>query len=261
LNEFPRETRRKFFTTASRLFVAPAIGVGWVLNCTRAESQSQNEQHEETKEPGNSKDQKENGEVTATEDLMREHGILRRTLIVYAEIVPKLHQDPSGINPSILQKAAKLFQTFGEDYHERKLEESYIFPEVKKLGGSVSELADVLLLQHNRGREITQYILRISNSEGLAAKAHELAAVLETFVRMYESHAAREDTVLFPAWKASHSASQLDELAEKFEDIEHKQFGQDGFEFAVKQITEIEEALGIADLSKFTAPAPPAGKG
>ena len=37
------------------------------------------------------KDKDEQGaEVTATEDLMREHGVLRRALLVYFEIVPKL---------------------------------------------------------------------------------------------------------------------------------------------------------------------------
>ena len=46
-------------------------------------------------------------------------------------------------------------------------------------------------------------------------------------------------------------------MGETFEDIEHRQFGQDGFEEAVKQIAAVEEALGFADLAQFTAPRPP----
>ena len=50
---------------------------------------------------------------------------------------------------------------------------------------------------------------------------------------------------------------QLDEMNDKFEDIEHEQFGEDGFEDAVKQISAIETSLGLADISQFTAPPPP----
>jgi hypothetical protein len=46
-------------------------------------------------------------------------------------------------------------------------------------------------------------------------------------------------------------------MNEKFEDIEHQQFGEDGFENALKQIAEIEQSLGLSDLAQFTAPAPP----
>jgi len=60
-----------------------------------------------------------------------------------------------------------------------------------------------------------------------------------------------------PAWKDALSAHQLDEMGEMFEEIEHQQFGKDGFEDAVAQIARIEQALGIADIARFTAPPPP----
>jgi hypothetical protein len=48
------------------------------------------------------------------------------------------------------------------------------------------------------------------------------------------------------------SRHQLDEMGETFEDIEKQQFGKDGFDDAVKQITQIEQTLGLADISQFT---------
>ena len=84
-----------------------------------------------------------------------------------------------------------------------------------------------------------------------------LAKTLEYFVRMYEHHAVIEDTIIFPAWKAAVGQSELDELGAKFEDIEHEQFGDDGFEVALKRMEEIETSLGLSDLAMFTAPAPP----
>ena len=53
-------------------------------------------------------------EVTAVEDLMREHGILRRALLVYREAATRLRQDPGSIPPDTLEKAANLFRVLGE---------------------------------------------------------------------------------------------------------------------------------------------------
>src|SRR5881227_3469403 len=88
-------------------------------------------------------------------------------------------------------------------------------------------------------------------------RMRSLWKVFETFVLMYQNHAAREDTIIFPAWKKNFSDKQLDEISDQFEDIEHKMFGKDGFEDAEKKISSIEEALGFADLAQFTPPAPP----
>ena len=95
------------------------------------------------------------------------------------------------------------------------------------------------------------------NGKVSSLHANPLADVFESFVLMYENHAAREDTIVFPAWKKNFSDKQLDEISDQFEDIEHKMFGKDGFEEAEKTISSIEAALGLDNLSKFTAPAPP----
>jgi hemerythrin-like domain-containing protein len=197
-------------------------------------------------------------EVTATEDLMREHGVIRRALLVYFESVPKLRQNPSSVDPSALHRTAELFRTFGEDYHERMLEEQHIFPLVRKQGGELQKYADILIAQHNRGREITEYVLAVTNGAKIStAHAEPLAKVFDSFVLMYANHAAREDTIVFPAWKKNFSNKQLDEISDQFEDIEHKMFGKDGFEDAEKKIANIEIALGISDLAQFTPPPPP----
>ena len=211
------------------------------------------EQTEVSKDNENEK----GGEVTATEDLMREHGVLRRALLVYTAAATKLHSNPSSIPPDALQKTAKLFRAFGEEYHEKKLEEAYIFPAVKQAGGEAATYPDILVTQHNRGREITDYIINVTQNAKLGANAEGLAKALDAFVLMYRNHAAREDTIIFPAWKQTLTDKQLDEMNDKFEDIEHEQFGEDGFEDAVKQISAIESSLGLADITQFTAPPPP----
>lgn len=89
-----------------------------------------------------------------------------------------------------------------------------------------------------------------------AADAAPLAIAMTEFRRMYEAHAAREDTVVFPFFKKAISKAQYSELSGKFEEIERQQFGGDGFDMAVDRIGKLEAAFGIADLSGFTA-APP----
>jgi len=203
-----------------------------------------------------SKNENSEEEVGAVEDLMREHGILRRALLVYTFAATKLRANSSAISPGGLQKTAKLFRTFGEDYHERQLEEAHIFPAVKKAGGRGAGFVDTLTSQHQRGREITEYIVKVSIGPKLNSN---LAVALESFVLMYRHHAATEDTIVFPAWKKTLSKQQLDEMGEKFEEIEHRQFGKDGFDDAERQISDIEKELGLADLAMFTAPPPPKG--
>ena len=92
-------------------------------------------------------------------------------------------------------------------------------------------------------------------SQGDAAEV--MARALESYVVMYANHAAREDTIVFPAWREALSDKQLREMGETFEDIRNRQFGKDGFDAAVKTVAAVEEALGYADLAQFTAPTPP----
>lgn len=198
-------------------------------------------------------------EVGAAEDLMREHGVLRRALLIYQESAVKLRANASAISPEAFQKTAKLFRTFGEDYHEKKLEEAHIFPAVKNTNGLAAAYVGVLTAQHQRGREVTEYILAVTNADKLASgNVEPLAQAMEALSRMYQHHAAIEDTIVFPAWKQTMTKDQMDEKADEFEKIEKDQFGKDGYEDAVKQIGEIETILGLADLGQFTAAAPPA---
>jgi len=197
-------------------------------------------------------------QVTATEDLMREHGVLRRALLVYFETAPRIRSNAGSLDASQLYKTAQLFRDFGENYHERMLEEQHIFPVVKKGPKAAADYVPILIDQHNRGREITEYLLSVTKSGKIAtANTEPMARAIDAFVLMYQNHTAREDTIVFPAWKMHFSDKQLDELSDQFEEIEHKMFGKDGFDDAVAKIAAIESALGYADISQFTPPPPP----
>jgi hemerythrin-like domain-containing protein len=197
-------------------------------------------------------------EVTATEDLMREHGVIRRAIIVYREAADRLRAKGADSVPlGALQKAARLFRDFGEDYHERKLEEEHLFPALKRAASPAATEVDLLIAQHQRGREITDYILAVTRAPKVGSNARALANALESFARMYEAHAAREDTIVFPAWKKTMSPEQYDKMGERFEDIERSTFGKDGFDDALQEISAVEVSLGLDSLARFTAPPAP----
>ncbi len=210
--------------------------------------------------PGGKSGEEESAEedVTASEDMMREHGVLRRTLIVYHELSLRLPNKAQDIDTAALADAAKLFRDFGEDYHERLLEEQHVFPEFQRSGGTNAKLVQVLLRQHARGREITDYISGVAKSGRIGTgEAQPLAHALATMVRMYQSHTAWEDTVIFPGWKKKISKQHFKEMSELFDKIEKEHFGKDEFDDAVARVARIEQAFGLNDLESFTAPPPP----
>jgi len=199
------------------------------------------------------KERKKGEEVSPPEDLMREHGVLRRVLLVYGDIQGRLNAD-KDFPPEALPKAADIIQTFIEQYHE-KLEEDFLFPRFRKAGKLV-DLVEVLLEQHKAGRRLTENIKKSADPSSLkdAPKRKDLAQMLHMFIRMYEPHSAREDTVLFPALRGITSEKEFDALGEEFEEKEEKLFGKGGFEKIVGQVAELEKSLGIYELAQFTPP-------
>ena len=196
-------------------------------------------------------DKKEEAEeVGPTEDLMREHGVLNRILLVYEEIDRRI-TDKREFNPALLGESADMISRFIEQYHE-KIEEDHLFPRFEK-AHKLTDLIATLRTQHAAGRTVTGQIKEVV-TRGLKTPDDKKFAQesIRKFVRMYRPHEAREDTVLFPALHAIVSQHEFDAMGEEFEGIEKKTFGGDGFDMAVDQVTKIEKALGIYDLAQFT---------
>lgn len=190
-------------------------------------------------------------DVSPAEDLMREHGVLKRVLLIYAEAIRRLETNQE-LPPDTIADSARIIRDFIEDYHE-KLEEDFLFPRFRKAGRLI-DLVDVLNQQHQRGRILTDVTLHTANQQGLRNPndRRQLIDSLHQFIRMYNPHEAREDTVLFPEFRRIVSRHEYDSLGEDFEKREHELFGKEGFEGMVDKVARIEKKLGIYDLSQFT---------
>jgi hemerythrin-like domain-containing protein len=189
--------------------------------------------------------------ISPAEDLMREHGVLNRVLLIYDHHVHMLAAKQT-FDGSVLASAADVIRHFVEDYHE-KLEEDFLFPRFRKADKLVN-LVDTLIAQHKAGRTLTAQIRELASVATLkyVSDTDKLAEALRAFLRMYRPHEAREDTVLFPIFRSIVSPHEYDALGEDFEKKEDELFGEDGFFKVVDQVAALEKKLGIYDLSQFT---------
>src|SRR5579863_9699271 len=146
-------------------------------------------------------------DVSTNEKLMRQHGILKRVLLMYDEVIRRIDARQDFPTQTVID-SAQIVRRFIEDHHE-KLEEDYIFPLFRKYyrrddvlrlyAQKLVDLVDILHQQHPAGRRLTDQIVSTLHSLKTAEDRQKLAHALRAFIRMYTPHMAREDTVLFPA--------------------------------------------------------------
>lgn len=187
--------------------------------------------------------------VSAPEDLMREHAVLDRLMLVYENGLRRLNHG-EDIDPAVFGRSAEIVQAFTHDYHE-KAEEEMIFPVFRK-GGRMVDLLNVLTAQHEAGRRLTQRIAAAAPQARVSERREAMGRDIQAFVAMYRPHEARESTDLFPTLRQLVTDAQYWDLAEEMEKRERRTFGADGFEKMVKKVAEIEALIGIRDIDVFT---------
>ena len=196
------------------------------------------------------KDDDDGQKVSPPEDLMQEHGLLNRVLLIYDNCRQHLLNKESFQRQALVDGAG-IIRTFVEDYHEKQ-EENYLFPRFRK-ANQLTDVVDTLLQQHNAGRALTDKISQLAKiTNPTEGDNDQLLKALNDFNYMYRPHEAREDTILFPAFRKIVSKHEYDSLGEEFENNEQKLFGKGGFEKMVDKVATIEKTLGIYELAQFT---------
>lgn len=187
------------------------------------------------------------------EDLMREHGVLRRAMLAYRECARRLRLDARAPVAEPLHRTAKLIRRFGEDFHERAVEEKFIFPALLEEPAPLSRYPAILIAQHEAGRERTSYLLEVAARGQLpSGSIPPVLRAIDSFVRMYEHHTNREDTEVFHRWRQSVPPERFEYLDAQLQDVETRMIGPTGIEQAIAEVSDIERDLGIADLQQFT---------
>src|SRR6266700_3991589 len=199
---------RRVFLKSGIIFTGAALAGAGLLHGAETEKKSEDKE----------------AEVGPPEDLMREHGVLKRVLLIYGEALRRL-----------------------------EAKEDFPFPRFEKANRLV-DLVKVLREQHQAGRRVTDVTMRFANMQSLKndSERAQLVNSMRQFIRMYNPHEAREDTVLFPAFRKIVSPHEFDSLGEDFEKKEDELFGEDGFEKVVDKVAGIEKRFGIYELAQFT---------
>ncbi len=243
------DTRRQFLQSAAGVGLTGTVV--FALGAAAGDDKDGGKKKDNKKGDKKGSDNQKAEEVSAPEDLMREHGLLNRILLIYEEGLRRIRANEE-VNPQVFHQTAELVRTFVEDYHER-LEERFIFPEFERRNRQ-GDLVRILRRQHEAGRAVTDVILRnaVADQFRRPERRQEVVQACTSFIRMYRPHEAREDTVLFPELHKILPAQQIRELGERFEQEEDRLFGQEGFERNVERVAVIERQLGIFELDQFT---------
>src|SRR5207244_9140322 len=126
---------------------------------------------------------------------MREHGVLKRVLLIYGEVLRRIDAK-QDFPPEALADAAGIIRSFVEDYHE-KLEEDFLFPRFEKANQLV-DLVKVLREQHKAGRRVTDVTIRFASLQSLRNESDRAHIVnsMQPYIRLYTHHDASEETAL-----------------------------------------------------------------
>lgn len=189
--------------------------------------------------------------VSANADLMREHGILNRVLLIYQELSRRINNRIPFPQDTLLD-TAKITRDFLENFHE-KMEEEYVFPYYEK-ANIYQDTIKTLIKQHQDGRKIIDYLLIHSSVTEVQdeVQAMVLAGYMSIFSRMFRPHEAKESSELFPLLQSLMSPEEYIKLGEQFEKIGEDMFGKNGYEILLTKLTSIEKKLNLNTLELFT---------
>lgn len=226
-----RDLRRRFLKVAG---AAGLSGLGRAVGSGTAHAGS--EQGQEAPKP-------------ASEELMLEHGVVHRMLLVFDEAADRV-ESGEGL-PSAVNDSAAVVDEFIENYHE-ELEEQLIFPALERAG--VHEgMVDELRRQHEVGRQLTgqAYNLLGRGQITKAATRGRLVDTMRTYARMYRAHASWEDTVAFAELRDVMGKEKFREVSSSIESIRAEKLGSGALQSTLDRLRRVEQALGIANLSTY----------
>jgi hemerythrin-like domain-containing protein len=198
------------------------------------------------------------GSLTA--DLMHDHGLVRHALAIYQHVAFRLQQErldtrEQAVLSKALNETARIFHEHAENYHAKAIEETHMFPMLMKMPQPISRYPGLLTAQHERGAEMTAYLIDVTRDGKLPMdRAKQLSRALLAFKQMYEHHSMHEDTFVYLAWQNALSPAGRNEMQQAFAEIEQRMLGQNAYDEAFNRLVAIESNLGIADLGQYTMP-------
>jgi hemerythrin-like domain-containing protein len=188
---------------------------------------------------------------TAVELLSRDHGVLTRVLLVLQEATGALDAR-MDLPPELFREAVQILRKFLFGHHQ-KVEEQHVYP-LFESSGKLGNLIPVLRQQHSACGSLLEIVAGLADGPSVKdlEKRRTLQVAVHELTRMYRAHAAREDTVLFPALFDILDAGRLKALNGAVNAAQRETLGEKGYGEVLQWVSQLESALGLSDLSAFT---------
>lgn len=194
-------------------------------------------------------DTADESQLSIPEQLMRQHAIADRLLLVYQTAVTPATgaaQPPM----KVLATTAQMIRSNVDDFHVR-LEEEQIFPLFQK-SSKMTDLVNTLREQHATGRRLTDSILKATSVSAASANTGTLTNDLRAYIHMIQAHTAFEETLLYPQIRTVASAGDLDKVHKAILDAGRQRPASESFSGLLAKIADLDNAAGITGLAQFT---------
>jgi hemerythrin-like domain-containing protein len=165
--------------------------------------------------------------MLATQILMEEHRVIERVLTALQRAADRVAEG-EGIRPTFFLNAALFIKNFADGCHHRK-EEGVLFVAmqesgVPREGGPVG----VMLAEHEQGRAFNREMKDAAEKWEKGDLSARAAVVHNArgYVTLLRQHIHKEDNILFPMADRMIPLAKQEEVAEKFEKVEHEETGE-----------------------------------
>src|SRR5512136_43627 len=132
-----------------------------------------------------------------TEDLMNEHRVIERMLVIVQRAADRL-EDGQAVEADVFTGAVDFFKNFADRCHHGK-EEKLLFEKLIERGMSRTEgPIAVMLREHDLGRAYVREIGELSSKGFDAGSKAGLIENGRAYAKLLHQHIQKEDRVLYP---------------------------------------------------------------
>lgn len=164
--------------------------------------------------------------MKATDILMEEHRVIERVLKAMEAAAQHLEAG-RVVPPDFFLTAAEFVKGFADGCHHKK-EEEVLFKALQAAGlSATSGPIAVMLAEHEQGRAYIRALRAAAEQwqRGERAAVASVVANARGYTTLLREHIAKEDGVLFPLANQIIAPAAQDDIAERFEHIEHEETG------------------------------------
>jgi hemerythrin-like domain-containing protein len=149
--------------------------------------------------------------MKCTDLLMQEHKVILRILHVL-EQMSRCIEKGEEVTQKDVQVLLGLLRMFADDHHQT-MEESALFPELRRTASAQDGPLRHMLFEHDQERSLVEGLEDALHTQ----KGKEFVQFAERLVSLIRNHIFKEDNILFDIVERSLSSEQDEKVTQEFE--------------------------------------------